>query len=327
MIRSLTPLLAAGTALAATLVLDARAVDDETAPRLAPAQAPTMRYGNETIEGLDVFYREAGDAKNPKVVLLHGFPSSSHMFRDLIPDLADDFHVIAPDYPGFGLSSAPTVEEFSYTFDGLAAVVDELLERKGFDRYAMYVMDYGAPVGYRLATAHPERVTGLIVQNGNAYEEGIDNDFWAPVKKYWRSESKEDGDALRQFLTLEGTKWQFQNGTRNPDSISPDNWLVVQPLLDRPGNQEVQLALFLDYRSNVARYPEWQQYFRDHQPPTLLLWAKGDEIFPAEGAHPYLRDLPEAELYLLDTGHFALEEDGGRMANAITSFLNERRAR
>ena len=323
MSRIITTALFTGLALTAALGLNDSSHANDEQGRLAAPEEPNVRYGTESIDGLDIFYREAGNPENPKVVLLHGFPTSSHMFRELIPDLAADFHVIAPDYPGFGMSSAPSVDEYEYTFDNLANVVDTLLERRGFDQFAMYVMDYGAPVGYRIATEHPERVTGLIVQNGNAYEAGL-LEFWDPIRKYWASESAEDAEPLRGFLTLEGTKWQFLNGTRNPEAISPDNWLVVQPLLDRPGNQEVQLALFLDYRSNVELYPKWQQYFRDAQPPTLILWATGDAIFPTEGARPYLRDLPDAELYLLDTGHFALEEDGERMGAAIVSFLNER---
>jgi pimeloyl-ACP methyl ester carboxylesterase len=298
-----------------------------TALLLAPlaltqvADADRVRYGTETIESVDVFYREAGRRGDPQLVLLHGFPTSSHMFRDLIPQLAEDFHVIAPDYPGYGLSSMPAVDEFEYTFAKLASVVDTLLERRGFDRYALYLMDYGAPVGYRIAEAHPERVTGLIVQNGNAYDEGL-REFWDPIKKYWSSGADEDRDALRGLLTLDATKWQYQHGTRQPASISPDNWLVVQPLLDRPGNQDIQLALFYDYRTNVPLYPRWQRYFREHQPPTLIVWGEHDPIFPAEGAHPYLRDLPDAELHLLDTGHFALEEDGERVADLIRTFFN-----
>jgi len=291
----------------------------------ATAGEALVSYGTETIDGLSIFYREAGRADAPQVVLLHGFPTSSHMFRDLIPKLAEDFRVIAPDYPGYGLSSAPGNDEYEYTFANLASVVDELLERKGFDRYALYLMDYGAPVGYRIATAHPERVTGLIVQNGNAYEEGL-REFWDPIKKYWASGAREDRDALRGLLTIDATKWQYQHGTRNPGSISPDNWLVVQPLLDRAGNQEVQLDLFYDYRTNVPLYPSWQSYFRKHTPPTLIVWGKNDPIFPAEGAHPYLRDLPDAELHLLDTGHFALEEDGGLIAKRIRAFLGKNAA-
>ncbi len=279
-----------------------------------------VTYGTETIEGLDIFYREAGRPDAPQIVLLHGFPTSSHMFRNVIPLLAEDFHVIAPDYPGYGLSSMPGVEEFEYSFAHVASIVDELLERRGFDRYALYLMDYGAPIGYRIAESHPERVTALIVQNGNAYDEGL-LEFWDPIKQYWESGSREDGDALRGLLTLDATKWQYQHGTRNPESISPDNWLVVQPLLDRPGNQEIQLAMFYDYRTNVPLYPRWQRYFRTYLPPTLIVWGENDPIFPAEGAHPYLRDLPDAELHLLNTGHFALEEDGPRVVGLIREFM------
>jgi pimeloyl-ACP methyl ester carboxylesterase len=306
------------TALLLPLVLAASPNSDDTA-------GPTVRYSTETIDGLDIFIREAGQPDSPQIVLLHGFPTSSHMFRNLIPRLAEDFHVIAPDYPGYGLSSMPSVDEFEYTFDNIARVVDTVLERRGFDSYALYLMDYGAPVGYRIAEAHPERVTGLVVQNGNAYEEGL-REFWDPIKRFWKSGSKEDGDALRGLLTLDATKWQYQHGTRNPESISPDNWLVVQPLLDRPGNQEIQLQMFYDYRTNVPLYPRWQKYLREHQPPTLILWGKNDQIFPAEGAHPYLRDLPDAELRLLDTGHFALEEDGAMMADEMRRFLLADRA-
>ncbi len=315
----------AAAAFAATMLTG---VDDVTPGSAAPesgaqldaATPPIVRYGTESIDELDIFFREAGDPTKPKLVLLHGFPTSSHMFRDLIPELAEDFHILAPDYPGFGLSSAPSTDDYEYTFDHLAATVDELLERRGFDRYSLYLMDYGAPVGYRIATAHPERITGLVVQNGNAYDEGLLG-FWDPIKAYWKSESAEDRTALRGLLTLEATKWQYQHGTRSADSISPDNWLVVQPLLERPGNDEVQLDLFLDYGTNPPLYPAWQKYFREHQPPTLILWGKNDQIFPAEGAAPYLRDLPSAELHLLDTGHFALEEDGKRMAAAMRRFL------
>jgi pimeloyl-ACP methyl ester carboxylesterase len=310
----------AAPARAADVADVAEAADAAAATRAAGA--PSVRYGTETIGELEIFYREAGQIGAPQIVLLHGFPTSSHMFRDLIPKLSDDFHVIAPDYPGYGLSSAPAANEYEYTFDNLASVVDTLLERRGFERYALYLMDYGAPVGYRIATAHPERVTGLIVQNGNAYAEGL-REFWDPIKAYWKSGADEDRDALRGLLTIEATKWQFQDGTRHPQSISPDNWLVVQPLLDRPGNKEIQLDLFYDYGSNVPLYPSWQRYFREHQPPTLIVWGKHDPIFPAEGAHPYMKDLPNAELHLLDTGHFALEEDGELVAQRIRSFLLE----
>ena len=282
-----------------------------------------VRYGTETIDGLDIFYREAGTPGQPELVLLHGFPTSSHMFRDLIDDLSDDFHIIAPDYPGFGLSSAPSHDAFEYTFDNLADIVDELLERKGFDDYVLYVMDYGAPVGYRIATEHPDRVAGFVVQNGNAYEEGL-SDFWEPIKAYWASGGQGERDALRAFLTLDATKWQYLTGVRNPNVISPDAWMHVQPLLDRPGNQEIQLDLFYDYGSNPPLYPQWQAYFREHQPAMLIAWGANDPIFPESGAHPYLRDLPDAEIHVLDTGHFALEEDGDLIAALIRDFIHRR---
>jgi len=289
----------------------------------AITQTSSTRYGTETIDGLDIFYREAGTPGQPQLVLLHGFPTSSHMYRDLIDDLGDEFHIIAPDYPGFGLSSAPSADKYDYTFDNLAGVVDELLERKGFDDYVLYVMDYGAPVGYRIATEHPERVAGFVVQNGNAYEEGLE-EFWIPVKQYWSTGLDEDRDALRGLLTIDATKWQYLTGVRNESIISPDNWLVVQPLLDREGNQEIQLDLFYDYGTNPPLYPSWQEYFRDHQPPMLITWGANDPIFPEPGAHPYLRDLPDAELHVLDTGHFALEEDGGLIAELIRDFIRRR---
>jgi pimeloyl-ACP methyl ester carboxylesterase len=297
------------------------ALADVEAPR-PDETASLVRYGTETIKDLDIFYREAGTPGAPQLVLLHGFPTSSHMFRDLIGALSNDFYILAPDYPGYGLSSMPTVDEFEYSFANIASITDELLERRGFDSYTLYLMDYGAPIGFRIAEAHPERVAGFVIQNGNAYDEGL-LAFWDPIKAFWKSGAAEDGDALRGLLTLGATKWQYQEGTRHPQSISPDNWLVTQPLLDRPGNQEIQLAMFYDYRTNVALYPRWQKYFRENQPPTLILWGANDPIFPAEGAHPYKRDLPNAEIHLLDTGHFALEEDGALMAAMMRRFLLE----
>jgi pimeloyl-ACP methyl ester carboxylesterase len=273
-----------------------------------------------TIDGLDIFYREAGDKANPTILLLHGFPTSSHMFRNLISQLADRFHLVAPDYPGFGNSSMPIVNEFNYTFDHLADVMEKFTETLALSKYSLYVMDYGAPVGFRLATKHPERVETLIVQNGNAYEEGL-RDFWEPLKAYWSDRSAENADKLRQFFTLDATKWQYTHGVRNPDAISPDNWNIDQPLLDRAGNNDIQLALFYSYGSNPPLYPQWQDYFRKHQPPTLIVWGQNDFIFPAEGAYPYKQDLNNVEFHLLDTGHFALEEEGEAIANHIRRFL------
>ncbi|WP_428525075.1 alpha/beta fold hydrolase [Roseibium sp.] len=278
------------------------------------------KFGYETIDGLRIAYREAGDPANPTVLLLHGFPTSSHMFRNLIPDLAADYHVIAPDFQGFGASDMPSAETYDYTFDNLAGTIEELLERKNIENYALYLMDYGAPVGYRLFADAPEKVTGFIIQNGNAYEEGLP-EFWDPIRAYWTDPSEENAAPLRAFLGIEGTKWQFTHGTRNPDAISPDNYWHVQYLLDRPGNAEVQLELFYDYRTNLTLYPEWQALFREHQPPALVVWGKNDQIFPAEGAHPYRQDLTNVEFHLLDTGHFALEEDGAFIAEEIRDFL------
>lgn len=275
------------------------------------------------IEGFDIFYREAGSPDAPTILLLHGFPTSSHMFRNLIPALADQFHLIAPDYPGFGNSSAPSVNEFDYTFDHLADIIDQFINAIGLTKFSLYLMDYGAPVGYRIAAKYPERVEALIVQNGNAYEEGL-RDFWDPIKAYWGDRTPENADALKQLLTLDATKWQYTHGVRNPEVISPDNWNVDQPLLDRPGNNDIQLALFYSYGSNPPLYPQWQEYFRTYQPPTLVVWGKNDYIFPAEGAYPYQNDLKNLEFHLLDTGHFALEEDGDVIAQHIRQFIPAR---
>jgi pimeloyl-ACP methyl ester carboxylesterase len=275
------------------------------------------------IDGLDIFYREAGSRSNPTILLLHGFPTSSHMFRNLISALADRFHLVALDYPGYGNSSMPTVDEFDYTFDRLAQIVEKFITAINLKKYSLYVMDYGAPIGYRIAAKYPERVESLIVQNGNAYEEGL-REFWEPIKAYWQERSPENADKLRPFFTLETTKWQYTNGVRNPEAISPDTWNMDQHFLDRPGNVEIQLALFYSYGTNPPLYPQWQEYFRKYQPPTLIVWGKNDYIFPAEGAYPYQRDLKDVEFHLLDTGHFALEEDGDAIANHIGQFLTSR---
>lgn len=284
---------------------------------------PKVAHRTVNIDGLDVFYREGGSKGVPTILLLHGFPTSSHMFRHLIPALADQFHVVAPDYPGFGNSSAPPVDKFDYTFDKLADVLEKFTEKVGLTKCTLYVQDYGAPVGYRLAVRHPERVTGLVVQNGNAYDEGLDNDFWKPLKAYWKERTEEKAAPLRNFLTLEAAKWQYTHGVRNVEAISPDTWNIDQPLLDRPGKQDVQLALFYSYGSNPPQYPWWHDYFRKHQPPTLIVWGKNDPIFPPAGAEPYKRDLKTIEFHLLDTGHFALEEDGGRIAELMRQFVRK----
>lgn len=275
------------------------------------------------IADLDIQYREAGSPDKPTILLLHGFPTSSHMFRDLMPNLSDKYHLIAPDYPGFGGSSMPSVDEFEYTFDNFASIVEELTNRLNIKKYSLYVMDYGAPVGFRLAEGNPEKIQTIIVQNGNAYEEGL-REFWDPIKAYWKNPSKDNGNKLRGLLSLEATKWQYLTGVRDSSVISSENWEHVQPLLDRPGNQDIQLALFYDYGSNPPLYPKWQKYFRKNQPPTLLVWGKNDPIFPAEGAYPYKRDLKELEFHILNTGHFALEEDGIAIAALMRDFLERK---
>jgi pimeloyl-ACP methyl ester carboxylesterase len=274
------------------------------------------------VGDLDIFYREAGPNDAPAILLLHGFPTSSQMFRNLIPLLADEYHMVAPDYPGYGHSSMPSRDQFPYTFDNLAKVIDEFTEKVGLSKYVLYVQDYGAPVGYRLAAKHPERVTAIVVQNGNAYDEGLDNPFWEPIKAYWREPtSREKRDALRNFLTYDATRWQYSHGVKNPELVSPDGPAHDQFLLDRPGNDEIQLDLFLSYGSNPPLYPTWQSYFRTHQPPMLIAWGTHDQIFPAAGAEPYKRDLKTLEYHLLDAGHFALETNLDEIAGLMRDFL------
>jgi len=299
--------------------------DQDQTPTATTDRTLVVQYKTIQVRGVDVFYREAGPKDAPVVLLLHGFPTSSQMFRGLIPALAQKYRVLAPDYPGFGQSAMPPRSEFAYTFDNLAATIESFTNELQLSRYALYVQDYGAPVGFRLAAKHPEKVSAIIVQNGNAYDEGLDNDFWKPIKKYWAEPSSENRDALRGLLTYEATKWQYSHGVPNPSRLSPDGPAEDQFLLDREGNKEIQLDLFLSYGSNPALYPAWQQYFRDEQPPVLVLWGKNDEIFPAAGAEPYKRDLKHLEFHLLDAGHFALETDGPEMAATIEHFLDRQR--
>jgi pimeloyl-ACP methyl ester carboxylesterase len=285
-------------------------------------QTAKVAHRTVKVRALDVFYREAGPQDAPVVLLLHGFPTSSQMFRNLIPALADRYRVVAPDYPGFGHSSMPPRDEFAYTFDNLAAVVEEFTTIISLSKYTLYVQDYGAPIGFRLASKHPERVTAIVVQNGNAYEEGLDNDFWKPLKAYWREPaSREKRDALRGFLTVEATRWQYTHGVPHTEFVSPDGWTTDQYLLDRKGNDEIQLDLFLSYGSNPPLYPRWQEYFWKYQPPVLIAWGRNDQIFPATGAEPYKRDLKTLEFHLLDAGHFALESEGELIARLMRDFL------
>jgi len=319
--------------LASGLLLALAAFGAQAAPASAsPAARPAtnvatavataaVSYKTVKVDGLNVFYREAGPADAPVLLLLHGFPTSSQMFRNLIPRLADRYRVIAPDYPGYGQSDMPPMDKFQYSFDNLAKVVDKFTEAVGATRFALYVQDYGAPIGYRIAAAHPERVTAIVVQNGNAYDEGIDNEFWVPAKAYWADKSKANGDKLRPLFEMPATKWQYSEGVRDVKNVSPDAATVDQAYMDRPGNKDIQLEMFYSYGSNPPLYPGWQAYFRKYQPPMLIVWGKNDKIFPPAGAHPYLRDLPKAELHLLDTGHFALEEDSQKISELMREFL------
>ena len=290
----------------------------------ASADEPKVFYRSVKMGDLDIFYREAGSKDAPTVLLLHGFPTSSQMFRNLIPALADQYHVVAPDYPGFGHSSMPPRDKFAYTFDHLAEVMEDFTAALVLKKYALYVQDYGAPIGYRLAVANPERITAIVVQNGNAYEEGLDNDFWKPIKEYWKDpKSQKKRDALRGLLSYESTKWQYKTGAKNPELVSPDGAAEDQFLLDRKGNDEIQLDLFLSYGSNPPLYPKWQEYFRKHQPPMLIAWGKNDQIFPPAGAEPYKRDLKTLDYHLIDAGHFALETDGDAIAKLMREFLGK----
>ena len=282
----------------------------------------SYRYAD--VKGRKLFYREAGSRNSPTIVLLHGFPSSSHMFRDLIPKLADKLHVIAPDYPGFGYSDAPSAKEFSYTFDNLAAHIEELLfTNLGLKRFSIYVQDYGAPVGYRIASQHPDAIESIVVQNGNAYAEGIGAGFDA-MKPFWANRNAETEKPVRQLLTKEMTIFQYVHGVKDAGKISPDSYTVDQFFLDREGNTAIQLDLLHNYQSNLAHYDRWHEYFRKSQPGMLIVWGKNDPFFTVEGAKAYQRDLPKAELHLLDTGHFALEDSSDFIAERIGSFLGSR---
>lgn len=282
-----------------------------------------MNYRNTNIDGLEIFYREAGRADAPAIVLLHGFPSSSHMFRDLMPQLAQKFHVIAPDYPGFGFSAQPSRDAFTYTFDNLTAVIEKLLfDKLGLSKFSIYVQDYGAPIGFRIAAAHPAAIEGIVVQNGNAYMEGISPAF-EPFQAFWQNRNEETEKPVRTMLAPQTTKFQYVHGVQDPSRISPDGYTLDQLFLDRPGNDVIQLDLFHNYTSNVALYEQWHTYFRTYQPPVLITWGANDPFFTVEGAKAFLKDLPKAELHLLNTGHFALEDHANEIAALMIQFLGK----
>ena len=279
-----------------------------------------IRYKYALVDGRKIFYRQAGPVAAPAILLLHGFPTSSHMFRNLIPSLAENYRVIAPDLPGFGFSDAPDRKHFRYSFENLAKVIDGFVQEIGLNRFAIYVFDYGAPVGLRLALARPERVTAIISQNGNAYEEGL-SEGWNPIQRYWKEPTPQNREALRDFLRPEATKWQYVHGVQDETQIPPEAYTLDSALLARPGNDEIQLDLFLDYASNVALYPKFQEYFRTRQVPTLAVWGKNDPFFLPPGAEAFKRDNRKAEVRFYETGHFALETHHGEIAGAIRDFL------
>jgi pimeloyl-ACP methyl ester carboxylesterase len=316
----LTPVLAAG-ALALSLAPAFAAPANTNPIQNHPMNATEIHYKTITLPEAEIFYREAGDPKKPVILLLHGFPTSSHMFRDLIPELSGDFHVIAPDLPGFGFSSAPDHEKFHYTFDHLAGVMGSFVEQLKLEKFSIYVFDYGAPVGLRLALKYPDRITGIVTQNGNAYEEGLSKEGWAPIRKYWESPTQENRDALRSFTTLELVRWQYTHGVPDPTLVAPESYTLDQALLDRPQSVEIQLDLFGDYQNNVKLYPKFQEFFRAHKVPTLAVWGKNDPFFLPAGAEAYKRDNPETRVVFYDTGHFALETHAKEIGAEIRGFF------
>ena len=279
-----------------------------------------VHYRRTAVDGINIFYREAGSPTAPAILLLHGFPTSSHMFRNLIPALADRYHVIAPDLPGFGFSDAPDRKQYRYTFEQLAKTIGAFIEKVGLSRFALYVFDYGAPVGFRLALKYPDRVTAIISQNGNAYEEGL-SEGWNPIQKYWKEPNEANRAALREFLKPEATKWQYSHGVQDTTLLAPEAYELDSALLARPGNDEIQLDLFLDYASNVALYPKFQEYFRTKRPPTLAVWGNKDPFFLPPGAESFKRDNPNAQVQFFNTGHFALETHSKEIGSAIKEFL------
>lgn len=281
-----------------------------------------IAYRYKNVNGINIFYREAGDPKNKTIVLLHGFPTSSHMYRKVISELADEFHLIAPDYPGFGESDFPGEKSFVYSFDNIASVMDDFLEGLGLDHYALMIQDYGAPIGFRIATAHPERVTAIINQNGNAYEEGLGK-AWDGIRQLWKNKSPENEQALLGSFSIEGLKWIYTHGTRNPQHVNPDTWNLDFLRLSRPNAHRINLDLFYDYRNNLKLYPLWQKYLRENQPPFLIVWGKNDELFPETGAKAFKKDIVNIDYHIYDTGHFALEEEGNNITQKIRLFMRK----
>jgi len=291
-------------------------------PILSQFVVPVTSVHKVEADGVEVFYRAAGDPSAPVLLLLHGFPASSFMFRELIPRLADQYRVIAPDLPGFGFTDVPEKRNYRYSFEALTRTLEAFTDALGLIRYAIYVFDYGAPTGFRLAMGHPERITAIISQNGNAYEEGL-GDAWGPIRKYWSAPTEENREVLRQnILTLNATRWQYTHGVANPDAVAPESYTLDAALLERPGNEEIQLDLFLDYASNVKLYPKFQEYFRTAKPPLLAIWGKNDPFFIPAGAEAFRKDIPDAQVRLLNTGHFALETHVVEIGTAIKEFLD-----
>jgi pimeloyl-ACP methyl ester carboxylesterase len=298
-----------------------QAISEQPTKRAAEVAIPLTSIHKVKADGVQVFYRAAGDPSAPVVLLLHGFPASSFMFRELIPRLADRYRVIAPDLPGFGFTEVPAERKYTYSFEALAVTLGAFTEALGLNRYAIYVFDYGAPTGLRLAMAHPERVTAIVSQNGNAYEEGL-GDAWGPIRQYWAKPTAENREVIRQnILNLEGTRWQYTHGVANPEAVAPESYVLDAALLERPGNKEIQLDLFLDYSSNLKLYPKFQEYFRKSKPPLLAIWGRNDPFFIPAGAEAFRKDLPNAQVQFLDTGHFALETHVEEIGCAMRDFL------
>lgn len=284
-------------------------------------QMHNTKYKTLDVNGITIAYREAGNVNNPTILLLHGYPSSSHQYRKVLNQLADEFHLIAPDYPGFGNSDFPTPDKYEYTFDNIATTMESFIELKGMDSFAIMMQDYGAPIGFRIATANPEKITAIITQNGNAYEEGI-GEAWQGIKAFWKDRNEHTENALLPAFTLEGLKWQYTHGTRNPENVNPDTWHLDYLRMNRPNAHKVNLDLWYDYQNNLTLYPVWHKYLRDNQPPLLVVWGKNDEYFPESGAEAFKKDVKNIDYNIYDTGHFALEEDGDIIIEKIRVFLN-----